>query len=97
MARDPQSGRGNLSFARLAILDGARAMVGIAPNHHLALFARRAAALGRTLDIAVIVGAHPAIQLAACLYLGVGDDEMECAGTLAGRTGQSGRGRARSI
>jgi 4-hydroxy-3-polyprenylbenzoate decarboxylase len=84
VARDPQSGRGNLSFARLAILDGARAMVGIAPNHHLALFARRAAALGRTLDIAVVVGAHPAIQLAACLYLGVGDDEMECAGRLLG-------------
>jgi len=84
VARDPQSGRGNLSFARLAILDGRRAMVGIAPNHHLALFARRAAALGRTLDIAVVVGAHPAIQLAACLYLGVGDDELECAGRLLG-------------
>jgi len=84
VARDPESGRGNLSFARLAILDGERAMIGIAPNHHLALFARRAAAQGRTLDIAVIVGAHPAIQLAACLYLGVGDDEMECAGHLLG-------------
>lgn len=84
VARDPESGRGNLSFARLAILDGRRAMVGIAPNHHLALFARRAAALGRELDIGVVVGAHPAIQLAACLYLGVGDDELECAGHLLG-------------
>ena len=84
VARDPHTGRGNLSFARLAVLDGRSAMVGIAPNHHLALFARRAAALGRDLDIAVVVGAHPAIQLAACLYLGVGEDEMECAGTLLG-------------
>lgn len=84
VARDPESGRGNLSFARLAILDGANAMIGIAPNHHLALFARRAAAAGRTLEIAAIVGAHPAIQLAACLYLGVGDDEIECAGRLLG-------------
>jgi 2,5-furandicarboxylate decarboxylase 1 len=84
VARDPESGRGNLSFARLAILDGRRAMIGIAPNHHLALFARRAAALGRELDIGVVIGAHPAIQLAACLYLGVGDDELECAGHLLG-------------
>jgi len=84
VARDPESGRGNLSFARLAILDGRSAMIGIAPNHHLALFARRAAALGRELDIGVVVGAHPAIQLAACLYLGVGDDELECAGHLLG-------------
>ena len=84
LARDPESGRGNASFARIGIIDGRSALVGIAPNHHLALFARRAAALGRTLDIAVVLGAHPAIQLAACLYLGVGDDELECAGSLLG-------------
>lgn len=84
VARDPKTGRGNLSFARLAILDGRSAMIGIAPNHHLALFARRAAEAGRELDIGVVLGAHPAIQLAACLYLGVGDDELECAGHLLG-------------
>jgi 4-hydroxy-3-polyprenylbenzoate decarboxylase len=84
LARDPESGRGNASFARVGILDGSTALVGIAPNHHLALFARRAAARGRPLDIAVVLGAHPAVQLAACLYLGVGDDELECAGALLG-------------
>ena len=84
LARDPQTGRGNASFARFAIHDGRTAMVGIAPNHHLALFSRRAAEAGRALEIAVVIGAHPAIQLAACLYLGVGDDELECAGSLLG-------------
>jgi 2,5-furandicarboxylate decarboxylase 1 len=84
LARDPQSGRGNASFARFAIHDGRTAMVGIAPNHHLALFSRRAAEAGRALEIAVVIGAHPALQLAACLYLGVGDDELECAGSLLG-------------
>ncbi|HTB40522.1 MAG TPA: UbiD family decarboxylase, partial [Reyranella sp.] len=85
LARDPLTGRGNASFARFAILDDRTAMVGIAPNHHLALFSRRAAEAGKTLEIAVVIGAHPAIQLAACLYLGVGDDELECAGSLLGR------------
>jgi 4-hydroxy-3-polyprenylbenzoate decarboxylase len=85
LARDPLTGRGNASFARFAILDERTAMVGIAPNHHLALFSRRAAEAGRTLEIAVVIGAHPAIQLAACLYLGVGDDELECAGSLLGQ------------
>jgi 4-hydroxy-3-polyprenylbenzoate decarboxylase len=84
LARDPENGRGNASFARLGLLDDRSALVGIAPNHHLALFSRRAAALGRPLEIAVVIGAHPAIQLAACLYLGVGDDELECAGDLLG-------------
>lgn len=84
LARDPESGRGNASFARLGVLDGKTALVGIAPNHHLALFSRRAQTQGRPLEIAVVLGAHPAIQLAACLYLGVGDDELECAGSLLG-------------
>jgi 2,5-furandicarboxylate decarboxylase 1 len=85
LARDPLTGRGNASFARFAILDDRTAIVGIAPNHHLALFARRAAEAGKTLEIAVVIGAHPAIQLAACLYLGVGDDELERAGSLLGQ------------
>ncbi len=85
LARDPHTGRGNASFARFAIHGERTAMVGIAPNHHLALFSRRAAAAGTSLEIAVVIGAHPAIQLAACLYLGVGDDELECAGSLLGR------------
>jgi 2,5-furandicarboxylate decarboxylase 1 len=93
VARDPASGRGNLSFARLAILDGRSAMIGIAPNHHLALFARRAAEAGRELEIGVVVGAHPAIQIAACLYLGVGDDELECAGHLLGEPVRVARAR----
>ena len=84
LARDPHSGNGNASFARLGILDDRTALVGIAPNHHLALFARRAAERGETLPIAVVLGAHPAIQIAACLYLGVGDDELHCAGRLLG-------------
>ena len=84
LARDPHTGRGNASYARLAVLDETTAMIGIAPNHHLAVFARRAAEAGRSLEIAVVIGAHPAIQLAACLYLGVGDDELECAGALLG-------------
>ena len=84
LARDPHTGKGNASFARFAIHDGKTAMVGIAPNHHLALFSRRAAEAGKALEIAVAIGAHPAIQLAACLYLGVGDDELHCAGSLLG-------------
>ncbi|MFI5032021.1 MAG: UbiD family decarboxylase domain-containing protein, partial [Reyranellales bacterium] len=84
LARDPHTGEGNASFARFAVHNGRTAMVAIAPNHHLALFARRAAEAGKALQIAVAIGAHPAIQLAACLYLGVGDDEIECAGSLLG-------------
>jgi 4-hydroxy-3-polyprenylbenzoate decarboxylase len=82
VARDPQSGRGNLSFARLKPLGGNAAFIGIAPEHHLAVFARRAAS--KRLPIAVTLGNHPAVMIAAALYLGLGEDELEVAGALFG-------------
>ena len=84
VAKDPESGRGNLSIARLKPLGGKRAFIGIAPNHHLAVFARAAKARGEKLPIAVTLGNHPAVMLAAALYLGRGEDELEVAGALLG-------------
>jgi 4-hydroxy-3-polyprenylbenzoate decarboxylase len=74
----------NLSIARVMPLGGPRAFLGIAPNHHLAVMARAARARGDKLDIAVTIGNHPAILIAACLYLGLGDDELPIAGALLG-------------
>ena len=85
VARDPETGLGNASYARLKILGPDEALIGIAPNHHLAIMARKAADRAEALPFAVVLGAHPAIQLAACLYLGLGDDEMNCAGSLLGQ------------
>jgi 2,5-furandicarboxylate decarboxylase 1 len=84
VARDPERDRANLSIARVKPLGGARALVGIAPNHHLAVLGRRAAERGETLPIAVTIGNHPAVLLAACLYLDLGDDELWHAGGLLG-------------
>ena len=82
VAKDRLSGATNLSIARLMPLDGNRAFVGIAPNHHLAVLSRAAHARGEKLDIAVTIGNHPAVLIAACLYLGLGDDELPIAGAL---------------
>ena len=84
IAKDPETGKGNASYARLKVLGPDRAMIGIAPNHHLAIMARKAADNGKPLEYAVVLGAHPAIQLAACLYLDLGQDEMHTAGGLLG-------------
>jgi 2,5-furandicarboxylate decarboxylase 1 len=84
IAKDRVSGATNLSIARLMPLDGNRAFVGIAPNHHLAILARAAHARGERLDIAVCIGNHPTVLVAACLYLGLGEDELPIAGALLG-------------
>jgi 2,5-furandicarboxylate decarboxylase 1 len=84
VARDGADGPANLSIARLKPLGGARALAGIAPNHHLAALGRRAAARGEALPIAVTIGNHPAVLLASCLYLDLGADELQHAGGLFG-------------
>jgi 4-hydroxy-3-polyprenylbenzoate decarboxylase len=83
IARDPVSGAGNASFARLKVLGAKSALIGIAPNHHLWRMAQRSPS--GSLEIAVVIGAHPAIQLSACLYLDLGDDELLHAAALLGR------------
>ncbi len=91
VAKDSLTGGANLSIARLKPLGGNRAMVGIAPNHHLAVLARAARERGQKLDIAVTVGNHPAVVLAACLYLQLGEDELEVAGGLLGEPIEAAR------
>ena len=84
VARDPETGERNWSIARVRPLGGSRALVGIAPNHHLAVAARAARERGERLPIAVTVGNHPALLVAACLYLARGEDELRVAGALLG-------------
>ncbi|MGN7969578.1 UbiD family decarboxylase domain-containing protein [Microbacterium sp. 22296] len=84
VAHDPVTGHRNASYARIKPLDETTGFVGIAPNHHLTAMARSAASAGQGLPVAVVLGAHPAIQLAACCYLGLGDDELEHAAALLG-------------
>jgi 4-hydroxy-3-polyprenylbenzoate decarboxylase len=91
VARDGRDGPANLSIARLKPLSGPRAMVGIAPNHHLAALARRAAERREPLPIAVTIGNHPAVLVASCLYLDLGADELEVAGGLLGEPVQVAR------
>ncbi|MGH8667610.1 MAG: UbiD family decarboxylase domain-containing protein, partial [Burkholderiales bacterium] len=81
-ARDVETGQANLSYARLKPLGVNRAFIGIAPNHHLAVMARRAAERKSDLPIAVTLGNCPAVSIAAALYLGFGEDELKVAAAL---------------
>src|SRR6516164_2165236 len=82
VARDPETGRRNVSIARLRLEGGSRVMAGIARNHHLYRLAEKAQALGRELEIAVAVGNHAAVLLASQMYVDLGEDELAIAGAL---------------
>ncbi len=84
VARDPETGRPNLSIARLRLEGGNRIMAGIAANHHLNILARKAKTRGEALEFAVAIGNHPAVLLASQMYVDLGRDEFEIAGALQG-------------
>jgi 2,5-furandicarboxylate decarboxylase 1 len=84
LAQDVISGERNMSYARFKLLGQDTAMLGVSPNHHLGQMVTRATSAGRRLPIAVALGNHPAVMLAACLYLNFGDDEAASAGALLG-------------
>jgi 2,5-furandicarboxylate decarboxylase 1 len=84
VAKDPETGRRNVSIARLRLDGDGRVMVGIAKNHHLNLLAEKARKLGQPLPIAVAIGNHPAVLLGSQMYLGLGDDEYDVIGGLLG-------------
>jgi 2,5-furandicarboxylate decarboxylase 1 len=80
IAKDPETGRRNVSIARLRLEGGARLMAGIALNHHLYRLAEKAKTMCRPLEIAVAIGNHTAVLLASQMYVDLGDDEFAIAG-----------------
>ena len=84
IAKDPETGLRNVSIARLRLEGGARMMAGIAKNHHLFILAEKARARGEQLEIAVVIGNHPAVLLGSQMYVNLGDDEYDIVGGLLG-------------
>jgi 2,5-furandicarboxylate decarboxylase 1 len=82
VAKDPETGRRNVSIARLRVEGGDRLLAGIAPTHHLSELLRRARARGHPLEIAVAIGNHPAVLIASQMYVDLGHDEYHIAGGL---------------
>lgn len=84
IAKDPETGRRNVSIARQLVLGGDRLMAGIAPTHHLSELMRRAHARGEPLEIAIVIGNHPAVLIASQMYVELGYDEYTVACGLLG-------------
>lgn len=84
VAKDPETGRRNISIARLRVEGGDRLLAGIAPTHHLSHLLHKAQARGQPLQIAVTIGNHPATLIASQMYVDLGHDEYDIAGGLLG-------------
>jgi 2,5-furandicarboxylate decarboxylase 1 len=82
VARDPDTGKRNVSMNRLQVTGPDEALVGMAPSHHLFQLLKKAEMRGEKLPVAVAIGNHPAVHVAANMYVEAGFDEFEIAGGL---------------
>jgi 2,5-furandicarboxylate decarboxylase 1 len=74
VARDPETGKSNLSFHRLMVIDRDTTAIFMARGKHLEKIYRKYEALGEAMPIAAFLGVHPTCSLGA-LYTGSTDTE----------------------
>lgn len=84
-ARDPDTGVGNLAYVRLQVKGPRRLGASLHSRQHTWDYLRRAELRGQDLEVAVVIGAHPAVMLAGAAKLGIGEDEYDLAGALLGQ------------
>lgn len=84
-ARDPDTGVGNLSYARLQVKGRNRMGISLHSRQHLWDYHRRAKLAAKDLPVAVVIGAHPAVMIAAAAKMGIDEDEYDLSGALLGQ------------
>ena len=82
IANDPDTGVGNLSYSRLQIKGKDTMGMSMHSRGDLWDYQRRSEERGKPLEIAVAIGVHPAVSIAAATQLPIDEDEMELAGGL---------------
>jgi UbiD family decarboxylase len=84
VCKDPDTGVRNLSFQRLQMKGADRFGASLHSRGHIWEHLQRVQARGRNLEVAVVIGAHPAIYLAAAAKVAMEVDEFAVAGGLMG-------------
>lgn len=84
LAKEPETGVGNLSFHRSMYVSDSELRCRLAPRHHLTLYHEKAERMGQPLEAAMLIGPPPTTFLSAAAPLPYDVDEMEVAEKLAG-------------
>ena len=84
LAKDPDTGVPNLSFHRAQIISDTELRIRLGSSHHLTQYQAKAEARGEALEAAIMIGAPPALVLAAAAPLAYDEDEMEVASKITG-------------
>jgi UbiD family decarboxylase len=85
ICKDPDTGVRNLSYQRLQLKAPNRFGASLHSRGHIWEHLQRCEARGRNLEVAVVIGVHPAINLAAAAKVAMEVDELDIAGALLGQ------------
>jgi 2,5-furandicarboxylate decarboxylase 1 len=97
VSKNPDTGARNLSYQRLQLKGPRRFGVSLHSRGHIWDNLRRAEELNHNLEVAVVIGVHPAIGLAAAAKVAKDVDEFSVAGGLLGEAIQLTRCRTVDI
>ncbi len=84
VAKDPETGYTNMSFNRMQLKEEKKLGIRMMAPQHLGVIQSKAENMGKNLEVAVVIGAHPFEMIAASTTLPFGTDHFELAGALAG-------------
>src|SRR3984893_9999102 len=85
VCKDPHTSVRNLSYQRLLLTRPCRFGASLHSRGHIWEHLQRCAARRRNLEVAIVIGVHPAINLAAGAKVAMEVDEFDVAGALLGR------------
>jgi UbiD family decarboxylase len=85
VCKDPDTGVRNLSFQRLQLKGPDRFGASLHSRGHIWEHLQRCQARGKNLEVAVVIGCHPAVYLAGAAKVAMEVDEFEVAGALLGK------------
>jgi UbiD family decarboxylase len=84
LCKDPESGKYNASFNRLMIKDERHTAIHLTTNKHLWHSFLKQEREGKPLEIAILIGLHPALALGSLYIGGMDEDELGIMGALTG-------------
>ncbi|MDB5410560.1 MAG: 3-octaprenyl-4-hydroxybenzoate carboxy-lyase [Rhodospirillales bacterium] len=85
VCKDPDTGTRNLSYQRLQLKGPRKFGASLHSRGHIWEHLQRCEARGRNLEVAIVIGVHPAINLAAAAKVAMDVDEFAVAGALLGQ------------
>ncbi len=88
LASDPETGIRNLSFARMKVNSNNKINIMINKERHLLRYFHKAEKLNQPLEIAIILGSHPAVWLEGAMPDGLVMDYMDELNIASGLMGQ---------